>query len=330
MLAGGFFFSSLHRLFHLPQIVNREPGTETPKPLFLVGPTGSGKSALALALAERIGGEIVNADAFQIYRGLDLCTAKPGIADRARVPHHLYDLLAPTELCDAQFYSELAAPIISDVCSRSRTPIIVGGSGLYVKALTHGLAPVPPGDEGLREQLAALTPHERIEWLLVRDPQAADTVNLKNDRYVTRALEICVLSGKAQSTLRKEWRQNEPVFQGICLVWDRATLYERINQRVLTMIESGLVEEINNACALSGTAAKAIGVREMRAHLNGECTLEEAIAAMQQSSRHYAKRQMTWFKRETGFKTMEMNADMKMHNAVDTVLAIFPSLSRNA
>ena len=289
-------------------------------PIYLVGPTGSGKSALALALAEHIGGEIVNADAFQIYRSLDICTAKPSVADLARAPHHLYSVLASTELCDAQFYSELAHSVIADIIARGKTPIIVGGSGLYVKALTHGLSNLP-SDEGVRQQLAALTPHERIEWLLVRDPDAAQTVSLQNDRYVTRALEICLLTNQPQSALRKAWTQQQPSFRGVRLVWERAALCERINQRVLSMIQSGLVAEIAALPALSTTAEKAIGVREIRAYHDGQLTLEEAITALQAASRQYARRQEKWFKRESGFKIVPVNETDSMEELLCAVTA---------
>ncbi len=291
-------------------------------PVYLVGPTGSGKSALAVALAQRLDGEIVNADAFQIYRGLDICTAKPSEDEKQRVPHHLYDVLAITEPCDAQFYSELAKPIISEIQSRGKTPIIVGGSGLYVKALTHGLASLPPADEGLREKLACMTASERVTWLLLRDPMAEKQINLRNDRYVSRALEVCILTGRPQSELRNSWQQNTPDFKGICLIWDRALLYERINQRVLKMIDAGLINEIGRLGTTSGHAFKAIGVREMRRYLNDECTKDEAVAEMQQATRNYAKRQMSWFRRETAFKRLEMTDCITTEEALDQSVAL--------
>ena len=296
------------------------------EPLYVVGATCSGKSALALALAESLGGEIVNADAFQLYRGLDICTAMPSPEDFARVPHHLYGVLNTEDLCDAKFYSELARPVINDITSRGRLPIVVGGSGLYVKALTHGLGPLPPGDEGLREKLATMTPQERITWLLLRDPAAAETINLKNDRYVTRALEICILTGKAQSALRKAWEQDSPSFSGICLSWDRAALYERINGRVLAMFKAGLINEIGRLGSLNGTATKAIGVTEVRSYLNDECTLAEATLAMQQATRNFAKRQLTWFRRETAFKTLIANAEDSPESLFHRSLELFPHL----
>ncbi|MFZ4767808.1 MAG: tRNA (adenosine(37)-N6)-dimethylallyltransferase MiaA [Roseimicrobium sp.] len=266
-------------------------------PLYLTGPTASGKSALAIELAEKLGGEIVNADAFQLYSGLDICTAKPRREDLARVPHHLYSILPPTELCDAQFFCDLAQPVMADIASRGKLPIVVGGSGLYVKALTHGLSPLP-ADEGLRERLAQLTAAERVAWLLQRDPAADETINLKNDRYVTRALEICILTGQPQSELRKSWSQVPPSLRGLCLVWERPALDARIDQRTHDMIAAGLVEEIATLPPLSPTADKAIGVREIRAHLAGETSLEDAIAAMQLATRQYARRQEKWFRRE--------------------------------
>lgn len=264
-----------------------------------------------MALADRLGGEIVNADAFQLYRGLDICTAKPSAGDLARVPHHLYSVLSLGELCDAQFFCDLARPVIADILARGKVPLIVGGSGLYVKALTHGLSPLP-SDEALRQKLSELTPLERVEWLLSRDPEAQKTVNLKNDRYVSRALEICLLTGEPQSKLRQAWSQagTQPDFRGVRLVWDRPALDERINRRVLGMMAAGLVDEVAHAAMLSSTAGKAIGVREVQRHLAGEATLQETIAAIQLATRQYARRQDKWFRREKGFGVVGMREGM--------------------
>lgn len=292
--------------------------------VLMAGGTASGKSALALALAERIGGEIVNADAFQLYRGLDICTAKPNAEELARVPHHLYGVLDWADTCDAQRYRELAEPVILSIVARGRWPIIVGGSGLYLKALTHGLAPVPKGDAATREAIAHLTPTQRVEELLRLDPQATDNVPLENDRYVSRALEICLLTGQPQSALRQQWAGREPSFMGVLLQREREELYQRINTRVHTMMQRGLVAEIAAMGELSLTAEKAIGVREVRALLRGELTEPEAIAAIQQSTRRYAKRQTTWFKRERGFQTICLNPDSTASSAVQRILELFP------
>jgi tRNA dimethylallyltransferase len=293
---------------------------------FITGPTASGKSALAIALAEHVGGEIVNADAFQLYAGMDLLTAKPATADLARVPHHLYGVLPLTEACDAQRYHALAVPMIHDIHARGRVPIVVGGSGLYLKALTHGLSPLPAASPQLRTMFQHLSPGEKTAWLLQRDPESTTTVNLRNPRYVERALEICLLTGSPQSGLRRSFAQIEPQVNGVILAWDRATLYDRINQRTLAMFAAGLVEEVAAAGPLSPTAEKAIGVREVREHLAGRATLEVTLAAIQQATRHYAKRQITWFRRERCFQTICLDSVPTAQYALTHLLELFPCL----
>ena len=316
---------------------------------YLCGPTASGKSSVAIALAKRIGGEIVNADAFQLYRGLDLCTAKPSQAERAQVPHHLFDVLDPVQPCDAQDYHDLTLPMVEKILSRQRWPIIVGGSGLYVKALTHGLANLPKGDANLRAQLDQMTAAERVAELLRLDQAAAGNVPLNNDRYVSRALEICLITGQAQSTLRQQWQQNQPTFHGALLTRERDDLYQRINTRVLQMIEAGAVEEVrefiqslvighwssdmdSSPVGPSPSAPRppsllsAIGVREIQAFLHGACSLEEAISAMQQATRRYAKRQMTWFRREHGFQTICLAAESNPDFVTQRLIETFPCL----
>ncbi len=296
-------------------------------PFFITGPTASGKSAIALALAERVGGEIVNADAFQLYQGLDLITAKPPLKDRQRAPHHLYDVLSPTESCDAQRYREMALPIIADIAKRGRVPIVVGGAGLYIKALSHGLADLPRGDEKLRAELNALPFEEMVARLLALDPHAAENVPLSNPRYVQRALEICLLTGQPQSALRQTFAQTQPLGQGIVLRWERETLYERIDQRVHEMITAGLLDEVGTLPPLGGTVEKAIGLREMRAHLLAEMTLAEAISAMQQATRRYAKRQITWFKRERWLQTICLDSQQGAESVASHILDLFPCLT---
>lgn len=281
-----------------------------PSTLYLVGATASGKSAVALALARQIGGEIVNADAFQLYRSLDLLTAKPAPDDLAQAPHHLYSVLTPGDTCDARRYRDLALPVLHDIATRGAVPIVVGGSGLYVKALTHGLDPLPAADPALRARFAAMSLEEKVAELLALDPAAPANVPLQNPRYVERALEICLLTGRPQSELRLSAGKPPPApVRGVCLTWERALLRQRINERVLAMIAAGAVDEVAAAGPLSSTLEKAIGVRELRAHLRGELTLEEAIAAIQQATRRYAKRQMTWFRREPCFQTICLRPD---------------------
>lgn len=293
---------------------------------YLVGPTASGKSAVALALAERIGGEIVNADAFQLYRELPIATAQPSAEEQRRVPHHLYGVLPVTEACDAQKYHSLALPVIHDIAARGKWPIIVGGSGLYVKALTHGLAPLPPVDPALRAKIASLTREQRVQRLLELDPEATRNVPLENDRYVSRALEVCLATGRPQSELRSQWQNNEPHFSGVLLQRDRADLLQRIEARTAAMFDAGLVDEVRHLPADSPNAAKAIGVSQVRELLAGRCTLAEASEAITIATRQYAKRQMTWFRRERGFQTICPSADSSVTGTVEEILALFPCL----
>lgn len=280
------------------------PTTAPTETLYIVGPTASGKTAAALHLALQLSGEIVNADAFQLYRGLDIITAKPTPGELNLVPHHLFSHLDSSDSCDAQHFRSLALPILHDIASRGRLPIVVGGSGLYLKALTHGLDPLPPGDPSLRSHLASLSLEEKVTHLLRLDPAATENVPLQNPRYVERALEICLLTGLPQSSLRTASKRPSPNIHGFCLTWPRDILHQRINDRVHQMMSSGAITEIQNAEPITGALLKAIGVREIQSHLRGEMTLQDTITAIQQSTRRYAKRQMTWFRREACFQTI--------------------------
>ena len=303
----------------------RTPATQTmPAPFFITGPTASGKSALAVALAERVGGEIVNADAFQLYEGMDLLTAKPSSAEMRRVPHHLYSVLPLTQSCDAQRYRRMALPVIEGISARGLTPIVVGGSGLYIKALSHGLAELPAADPALRARLAALSHEEKRAQLLRLDPDAGVNVPLANPRYVDRALEVCLLTGQPQSRLRRTFDAPPPAGAGVSLVWPRFVLHARIEQRARQMIEAGLLEEVRHLPPAGPTAEKAIGLREMRAHLAGEMPLDEAAALMTQATRQYAKRQLTWFRRESWLQSVCLPADAAAESALALILHHFP------
>lgn len=295
-------------------------------PFFLVGPTASGKSALAAALAARVGGEIVNADAFQLYQGMDLLTAKPTAEEQAQVPHHLYGVLPLTEACDAQQYAALAQGVIADIQSRGRIPIVVGGSGLYIKALTHGLAPLPAPDPDIRAQVNALSAEEARAQLLALDPAAGANVPLANPRYVSRALEICLQTGRPQSELRQTFAQAEAAGPGAVLSWEREALYARINERALAMLRQGLLAEVAALPELGPTAEKAIGLREMQAHLRGELSLDAAVEQLQQATRRYAKRQTTWFRRETWMQTICLTPESTAESALHSLLTAFPCL----
>ena len=299
------------------------------QPFYIVGPTGSGKSSIALSVAQRIGGEIVNADAFQLYQGLDVLTAKPTVTDMERVPHHLYGVVDPSDEMDAATYADLASSCIREISVRDNPPIVVGGSGLYVKALTHGLSTLPHADNELRAALSPFSLDELSNWLQRLDPDGAANMNLRNPRYVERALEISLLSGLPASELKAHWASQQPAFDGIFLEWEREALYERINQRTHKMIATGLLDEVKHLPPLSDTASKAIGIREMKSHLAGESSLEEAIEAMQQATRRYAKRQITWFRREIGFQSICLSSATDAKSAVAQILTMFPHLQPN-
>ena len=271
---------------------------------FIVGPTATGKSEIAADVAHGLNAEIVSADAFQIYRGLDLLTAKPDAATMAKVPHHLIGTMSILEEMNAERFRKLALGAISEIHSRGKLAIVVGGSGLYIKALTHGLSCVPAADPDLRAQLNELSLADLQEKLRGLDPKT--DVDLKNRRRVVRALEICLLSGMRASEERDGW-QREITNQGVFVFRDREDLYERINQRVGEMFEAEVIAEVRGAGVMSETAAKMIGLREIRELLDGKMSIRQAVAAIQQTTRRYAKRQLTWFRRQTNFQSLNLS-----------------------
>ncbi len=294
-------------------------------PLYLAGQTGCGKTAVALEIARQLGAaEIINADAYQVYRGLEILSAAPSAAERNQCPHHLFGVLAPDEECDAASFAKMARSAIEDVSHRA-VPLVVGGSGLYLKAITHGLAPTPKADPQLRETLDRRSLESLIEEYEALDPEGAAQTNLKNRRYVTRNLEICLLSGRPASELKNEWQDNAPELDAVYLFREREVIYERINQRTHVMIAEGAVAEIAALTELSQTAAKAIGIREIKAHLAGEITGEEMIEQIQLITRRYAKRQASWFKREPAFRRIEISP---AESPADTATRILAELGR--
>lgn len=300
-----------------------------PEPIYICGPTASGKSAVAIALAQRLNGEVVNADAYQIYRGIDILSAAPDAAERASVPHHLFSLLDPThDELDAQRFRDLALPIIADISQRGKTPIVVGGSGMYLKFLTHGPSPVPSSDPNLRAELETRCDDELIDQLRTLDPTGAEITNLKNRRYLIRALEICLLSGQPMSQIKTTWKTDSETIErnlrGALLQWETDVLRQRIAQRTKHMLSHGAIEEIQNLPTLSRTCEKAIGVPQIRAYLANEIDLVSCEQSLFTATCRYAKRQRTWFRKETWLKNIAVDYYSTPFSMVEHLLETHP------
>jgi tRNA dimethylallyltransferase len=288
---------------------------------FIVGPTATGKSEIAAEMACRFGAEIVSADAFQIYRGLDLLTAKPDEATLAKAPHHLISAVALSEEMNVAKYRDAAEAAIRDIQARGKPAIVVGGSGLYVKALTHGLAKLPAANNELRQELANATTEELFERFRALDPAGAEQIDRKNKRRLIRAVEVCLLSGKPFSAQRTQTMTAVP---GIFVFRERADLYERIDRRVEQVFEAGVVEEVKAVSNVGPTAERTLGLREIRALLAGEISQRECIAKIQQATRRYAKRQLTWFRRQSNFDPLNLS----LHGFPEAIDLIAQSVSR--
>ena len=293
---------------------------------FIVGPTATGKSELAAEVAALVGAEIVSADAFQIYCGLDLLTAKPEAATLRRAPHHLIGTLSLEEEMNAEKFRTEALRAIAGIKSRGKYPIVVGGSGLYVKALTHGLSILPASNRKLRAELNELDLDQLHARLLDLDRETASAIDVKNRRRLVRALEICLLTGEPASAQRQQWAPVEAAVTtaasrlplgtaastsigaiGVFVFRNREELYQRINRRVEAMFTNGVVDEVRAVGAISPTAAQTIGWREIREYLDGKVAMPQCIAEIQQSTRRYAKRQLTWFRRQSNLEPLNLS-----------------------
>jgi tRNA dimethylallyltransferase len=279
---------------------------EKPKVVVITGPTASGKSSLAIDLALHFGAEIVNADSMQVYRGMDVGTAKPTITERRGVPHHLLDVADPDEDFDAAKYRSLGIPILHDIASRNKISLLVGGTGLYIKSLLSGLFECPPADPELRDELRriweARGPAYLYERLKSFDPESARKIHRNDRSRIIRALEVYSLTRQPFSSLiRRHGFKDQPFHTlKICLQVDRPQLYDRINRRSVFMIEAGLVAETERLIMKGYTPdlkpMNSLGYRHIRKFLDGEYDLDEAILQLQRDTRRYAKRQVTWFR----------------------------------
>lgn len=283
-----------------------------PPVVTILGPTATGKTALGIALAEALpeGGEIINADALQVYRGLDIGTAKPTPEERARVPHHLVDILDPAERYSAGQFARLAREAIADIRSRGRRPIVVGGSGLYLRALLEGISPVPRGNPEVRARLRRRLDDEGLDALRreleYTDPATAGRLDPGDTQRILRALEVAEVSGVPLS----EWLARQPYGENrldavrVGLTLPRSLLYDAIEQRVVRMMENGWVDEVarllDRGLSPSAPAFQAIGYRQLARHLREGTPLDEETVKIVRATRRYAKRQSTWFRKEPG------------------------------
>jgi tRNA dimethylallyltransferase len=279
------------------------------EPLLVVvlGPTASGKTALSLALAERFDGEIVNCDSVAMYREFDIGTAKPTALERTRTPHHLVDCVEPTSHITAGEYARQARHALEEIKARGRLPIVVGGTGLYLRALLEGLFPGPQRSEELRERLRERVGRCGSAYLhsILRhlDRTAAEKIHVNDTAKLIRAIEVCLASRQKMTDL---WQQDRDPLRGFRILRlgldpDRQALYDRINRRAQEMVDGGLIEETQRLFEKHGDAAgplSSLGYKQAVQFLRGEVTREQALKAAQQAHRNYAKRQMTWFRRE--------------------------------
>ena len=274
----------------------------------IAGPTASGKTALAVELAKELNGEVVSCDSMQVYKRMDIGTAKPTMDERQGIVHHMLDVAEPDEDFSVSRYCSMAAPIVEDIVSRGKTAVIAGGTGLYMDSLIQGNDFAPFPSTGVREKLEREAQENGIQVLYDRlseiDPEAAGRLHLSDKKRILRALEVYLETGETITEHNRKTQLLPPRFSPVWLGLDfenRSALYERIDARVGIMLEQGLVAEIqkilSDGISERCTAMQAIGYKEFVAALNGECTVEEAADQVRQSSRRYAKRQLTWFRR---------------------------------
>lgn len=284
----------------------KDPASHHPLLLVILGPTGSGKTALSIAVAEKFNGEVVNCDSVAMYRELDIGTAKPTPVERARVPHHFLDCVDPNEEVTAGEYARRARQVLADIKGREHLPIVVGGTGLYLRALLEGLFAGPQRSEKLRARLRERSRRRGPSYLhriLQRlDPASAAKVHANDEPKLIRGIEVCLASRQKISVL---WQQGRDPLSGFRIIRlgldpDRTALYQRINDRAWQMFENGLIEETQRLMKNYGSARilNSLGYKQAAQFLRRELSHEEAVSTAQQAHRNYAKRQMTWFRRE--------------------------------
>jgi len=307
--------------------------------LIIVGPTAVGKTELAISLAEELNAEIISADSMQVYKGMDIGTAKPTATERARVPHHMIDVADPREEFSAGRYLKLAEEAIADIRGRGKEPLVVGGTGLYIKALTDGLFEGPSADFALREELMEkerVRPGSLHEMLLKSDPDAASRMHPSDLRRIIRALEVYKTEGRPISRVHEEHKAQVSMraVRMAGLRRNREELYKRIDERVDAMMSAGFLDEVKGlrdmGCARDMVSMQALGYKQALAYMDGETTLDEAVRLIKRDTRRYAKRQFTWFNAEPRIRWVDLAAKDTTGEAMDALkkaLEIFGDLS---
>lgn len=299
------------------------------KVIILLGPTGVGKTGASIMLAQHLDTEIISADSMQIYKGMDIGTAKPTRLERASVKHHMIDVVSPSAPFSAGQYVEAVTPIINSLLSRQKIPLIVGGTGLYIKALTRGIFSGPSADWALREELLAMEHDEKgtlYSYLLHLDPHAAEKISSNDIRRIVRAIEVCLKSHEKMSLLQEKLTRPLPFeFIKIGLTRQRPELYSIIEQRVDSMIEAGLINEVEAILRMGPdrTPLQAIGYKEIAGYLQGTLLKEEAIRLVKRNSKRYAKRQFTWFRKEEGIRWIDatgVSSDRELYLLITAAL----------
>jgi len=300
--------------------------------VLLAGPTASGKTSLSIELASRISAEIVNADSMQIYRRMEIGTAKPTAEERRRVPHHLIDVADPDEPFDAARYLDIAGPVVEVMGKRGKVPLVVGGTGLYMRVLTRGLCQGPSSDPEVKQRLIAEEKSKGLDALycdLLRiDPESAGKIHPNDRQRIIRALEVFYIGGVPLSIMQKAHGFRQELFPAVKVFInrDRKVLYERIDQRVDRMLEAGLEDEVRGLLSMGYSAElkamQSIGYRQMAAHISGAISIQEAAFEIKRGTRHYAKRQITWFRADHEFRNFDADDIEGIYNYVKEQLAI--------
>ena len=297
-----------------------------PQTILIAGPTAVGKSEIALRLAEQLGGEIISTDSMQVYRGLDIGTAKPSPAECARVPHHLIDICNLTEAFDAAQFVRLAQRAVEEIQARGRVPIFCGGTGLYFKMFLNGLGEAPAANPELRAELEAASFESLLHELRERDPVAYAQIDKQNLRRVIRAVEVIRLTGKKFSEQRAEWKsevRSQKSEKFFALSRQADDLHARINARVDAIFARGLVDEtrelLKHGLEQNKTAMQAIGYRQVVEHLRGERSLAETIEQVKIRTWQFAKRQLTWFRRQLDPEWIELKPDESLEKCAQII-----------